>query len=318
MTSEGGATKGLEFGSMLPVIGPADVCNPDAHRRLATALENQGFDIAVVPGHVVLPENIVNSEYPYSPDGECPYDVSDDIYEAFTTLAHLAGVTDELRLGTNICVIPHRHPVLLTRQIVNLVAISDDRLELGAGVGWAREEFEALDVPFEERGGRTDEFFRILTRACSEGTFSFDGPYHSFNRLSFYPIPPDGSPPIWIGGASGAAFRRVGEFGDGWTSAWARPDKVASSRERIMNAWRDYDREGEPGIAITRPVHVGTDIDRSTDRPFIGEPSSIVDDIREYADAGVTRVYIDFYTKDTEEQLEQVDRFGEEVLPALR
>jgi len=319
MTSEEsvGATE-LEFGSMLPVIGPSEVCNPEAHRQLADELEEQGFDIAVVPGHIVLPESLVNTEYPYSPDGECPYNMSDDIFESFTTLAHLAGVTDELRLGTNVCVIPQRNPLLLTRQLVDLVAISEDRFELGAGVGWAREEFDALDVPFEERGGRTDEFFEILGRACSEGAFSFDGEYHSFDRLSFYPTPPNGRPPVWIGGDSGAAFRRVGEFGDGWTSAWARPDKIASSRDRIMNAWRDYERKGVPGIAITRPVHVGTDTTRSTDRPFIGDPESIVDDIREYIDAGVTRVYMDFYTKNIDEQLEQVRRFGEQVLPAFR
>jgi alkanesulfonate monooxygenase SsuD/methylene tetrahydromethanopterin reductase-like flavin-dependent oxidoreductase (luciferase family) len=122
---------------------------------------------------------------------------------------------------------------------------------------------------------------------------------------------------VWIGGRSGAAIRRVGEYGDGWTIFWDRPEQVRETRERIARAWADYDRAGEPGIAVTRPTQVAADPDRDPDRPLVGDAETVAADVRAYADAGTTRLVLDFYTRDPAEQATQIERWGERVLPLL-
>jgi probable F420-dependent oxidoreductase len=304
----------MEFGVLLPTLGTH--ASRDAIRRVATTAEEYGFDAVWAGDHVTFPAEIPD-EYPFSPTGESPFHVSQNAYDVFTVLSYLAGVTDSVEIGSNTCIVPYRHPVALARNALSVEALSDGRFDFGVGTGWMRTEFEVLDVPFEERGSRTDEFLELFERACAEGELSFDGPHHSFQETGFRPTPDRGRPKTWIGGRSGAAFRRVGQFGDGWTIFWDRPEDVAAARERIMHAWRDFDRDGEPEIALTRPIQVGSDHDRDSSRPFVGEPASVAADVEAYADAGVTRIVADFFTTDIEAQLEQVRRFGDGVIDAL-
>jgi len=177
----------------------------------------------------------VPDEYPFSPTGDAPVSVSDSIHNAFLALADLCRATRDIALGTNVYVVPYRHPVVLARQVLTLVALADGRFEFGVGAGWLRTEFEVLDVPFEERGSRTDEFLRLFERICEEGELRFDGPHHSFQRTGFRPVPKE-RPRVWVGGHSGAAFRRTAEFGDGRTILWLRPAEVRAARERLLAA----------------------------------------------------------------------------------
>lgn len=301
----------MAFGVTLSTFG--DHASPEAFRRVATAAESAGFDAVWVGDHVAFPADIPET-YPFSRSGKSPFDVSQNAYDAFLVLSHLASITDTIRLGTNTCIVPYRHPVVLAKHALTLESLSDGRFEFGVGVGWMDTEFEVLDVPFEERGARTDEFLRLFEELREHGECSFEGPHHSFQRTGFHPIPEFGRPPIWVGGRSGAAFRRVAEFGDGWTIFWDHPEDIASARERIMNAWTDYDRDGEPEIAVVRATHVGTDTDLDTDRPLIGSADSIREDVEAYREAGTTRVVIDFFTTDIDEQIEQIRRFGEQII----
>jgi alkanesulfonate monooxygenase SsuD/methylene tetrahydromethanopterin reductase-like flavin-dependent oxidoreductase (luciferase family) len=175
-------------------------------------------------------------------------------------------------------------------------------------------EFEVLDVPFEERGNRTDEFLELFEQLREDGSLSFAGPYHSFQETGFHPIPERGRPKMWIGGRSGAAFRRIGQFGDGWTIFWDRSADIATARKRIMRAWEDFDCAGIPEIALTRPIRLGSASDLNTSRPFVGEPASVLEDIDTYADAGVTRIVLDFFTTDIDAQLDQIQQFGDEII----
>ncbi|WP_254525765.1 LLM class flavin-dependent oxidoreductase [Natrinema caseinilyticum] len=231
-------------------------------------------------------------------------------------LNYLAGVTDNIDIGSSTCIVPYRHPVVLARNALTVEALSDGQFDFGIGTGWMKTEFEVLDVPYDERGGRTDEFLALFERICEEGELDFDGLHHSFQETSFHPVPGDDRPKTWIGGRSGAAFRRIGQYGDGWTIFWDRPDDIASARERIMRAWRDFDRDSEPEIALTRPIRLGSGPGLDDSRPLVGDPTSVMGDIDAYAEVGVTRIVLDFFTTDIEVQLDQVRRFGDEIIAA--
>jgi len=303
----------IEFGVILSPFGPH--VSPSFFKRLATTAEKKGFDIVWTGDHVAFPEKIPET-YPFTSSGEAPpaQGIEKDTYDSFNVLSYLANATDSIRLGTNVCIVPYRNPVLLAKQALSVEALSEGRFDFGVAPGWLETEFDVLNVPFEERGSRTDEFLEIFERACEEHEFSYDGPHHSFPTTGFYPAPEADRPPVWVGGFSGASFRRVAEFGDGWTIYGTRPDKVEEGRDRLQPAWNDYDREGRPRIAAGRSTHVGTDTDLDTDRPLIGSPSKIQDDIEEYIEAGTTHLFIDFFTLDPEEQIEHVERFGDKVI----
>ena len=306
-------TADVAFGVMLSTFG--EHATRDTFRRIGTTAEEVGFDAVWAGDHVTFPAEIPDT-YPFSRSGEAPFDVSDNAYDVFGVLSYLAGLTDEVRLGTNTCIVPYRHPVVLARNALTVEALAPGRFDFGVAPGWMRTEFEVLDVPYEERGARTDEFLRLWERVCEEGELAFDGPHHAFQETGFHPVP-DEAPPIWIGGRSGASIRRVGEFGDGWTIFWDRPDAVREMRDRIAAAWADHDRDGTPEIAVVRAAHVGTDTDLDTDRPMVGSPEAIAADVEGYADAGATLVMIDFFTRDVDEQVGQVERFGDEVISAI-
>lgn len=311
------AQTNLEFGVTLWNVGDHEYANPDAFRQVARTAETVGLDFLWAGEHVILPEEIPDT-YPFTPDGTAPLNSSQDTYDVFTLLGHLAGITDDLTVGTNVTVVPFRRPVVLAKSILTLHALTDGDFELGISPGWMETEFEVLDVPFEERGGRTDEFLEMFERICAEGELSFEGDYHSFQRTGFHPVPDDGeTPPIWIGGKSGATIRRIAQFGDGWSSFWDRPEDVRQMKSRLMNAWSDFDRDGEPEIAVARPVHVGTDTEHDTDRPFVGSVDSIIEDLEAYADAGMTRLVLTTYDTAVDAQVEQFERFGNQVLPSL-
>lgn len=307
----------MEFGVWLLNIGDHQYSNPDAFERVALAAEVNGFDVVCTGDHLVIPDEIPDT-YPSSSSGEAPLEVDQDVYEAFDLLSFVTGITDDIGLMVNICVVPYRHPVVLARNVLTVAALSDGRLEFGAGAGWMEPEFDILDVPFEERGARTDEFLSLYERILEERELFFDGEFHSFQQAGFHPVPDEeDAPTVWIGGKSGAAMRRVAEFGDGWTTTWTRAEEVGETRDRIANAWADYDRDGRPEIAVLRPAHLGTDTSLDQDRPLIGAADSVIDDVEEYASAGTTRMMITAYDTDVDAQIEQIERFGDEILPSF-
>lgn len=307
----------VTFEVTVPTATIAETVDPDHFRTLATVADQQGFDAISTGDHITIPDDVPN-EYPFSPSGESPLDSSDAIHEIFLALADVCQTTRDIRLGTNVCVVPYRHPLVLARQVLTLVSLSDGRFEFGVGVGWLRTEFEALGVPFEERGSRTDEFLDLFGRVCRDGTLSFDGPHHSFRTTGLHPVPDD-PPPILVGGHSSATFRRVAQHGDGWTIYWLRPGEIRTERARLLQAWKAHNRDGEPEIAVTRPVNVGTDTGQDTSRPLVGPPEKVIEDIERYIDAGVTRIVLalGFFQSDLDSQIRQLGRFAEDVMVAF-
>lgn len=303
----------LEFGYYLP--GFSGHARPDAWRRIAEVSDGR-IDALWMGDHVTLPESLEYEEYQFGSPEWAKIDTP--TYDVFEVLSYLAAITDEIHLGPNVCIAPLRHPIVLAKQALTLEALSEGRLELGVGVGWLKSEFDVLGIPFEQRGVLTDEFLDIFGEALDSGEVSYDGIHYQFERTGFYPTPDRGDGPrIWIGGYSGPAFRRTAEFGDGWIIVEKTPEEVVTARNRISNAWRDFDRTGEPEICAKHDVHIGDDPAETHRNVIVGEPTEIVSEIEAYVDAGTTHFVFEMPGETIKEEVNQIETFCTEVVPAF-
>lgn len=183
--------------------------------RLARLAEAAGFDSLFAVDHVVIPDDY-QSPYPYAPTRRLPGGRATAYPDPLIWMAYVAAATTRLRLMTAVIILPQRHPLVLAKQVATLDHLSGGRIELGIGVGWLREEFAALGVPFERRGRRADEYVAAMRALWREDGASFAGEFVNFERMSCNPKPVAGSVPIIVGGHTEAAARRAGRLGDGF------------------------------------------------------------------------------------------------------
>ncbi|HEY3066662.1 MAG TPA: LLM class F420-dependent oxidoreductase [Methylomirabilota bacterium] len=185
----------------------------DAVRRIACAIEDIGYDHIDVFDHVVM-------GFPREGRPAGPYDPAMPILEALMTLSHVAAVTSRVTLGTEVLVLPQREPTLVAKQVSTLDTLSGGRVRLGVGVGWQESEYEALGENFRTRGARMDEAIALLRTYWGERRVEVEGAHYRAPAMAMEPKPPQGRGlPIWIGGNSDAAYRRVGRLGDGWLAS---------------------------------------------------------------------------------------------------
>ena len=174
-------------------------------RTLGREAEARGFESIWVAEHVVLFDEY-ESQYPYSPDGKFPGGADTGLLEPLTALTYLAAVTDRIRLGTGICLVPQRNPVYTAKQVVDLDALSGGRVDFGVGVGWLAEEFEAVAAPFERRGARCDEYLQVMKTLWTDELSEHHGELYDLPACKMYPKPvQQPHPPIHVGGESAAA-----------------------------------------------------------------------------------------------------------------
>ncbi len=216
---------------------------PEGITKLAKAVEDIGFDQLDMFDHVIMGYPTDNRPAPMYPP-QMP------IMEALMMLAYMAASTTKIGLGTEVLVLPQRQPVLVAKQVSTLDTLSAGRMRLGVGVGWQVSEYDALEEDFGNRGQRMDEAIHLLRAYWSDEKIDFNGEHYTSTAMAMEPKPPQGRElPIWIGGNSARALRRVGELGDGWlATAIQNPEKAASMvatiREHAQNADRDPDGIG--------------------------------------------------------------------------
>lgn len=221
----------MKIGAFVPLAGPN--ANATFLRALGPALEERGFESVWVPEHVVLFDDY-ESKYPYAPDGKFPGGGDTGLLDPFSALTYLAAVTDTLRLGTGICLVPQRNPVYTAKQVADLDALSGGRVDFGIGIGWLREEFDALNVPFERRGRRTDDHLAVMKSLWTEDVSSYEGELYRLPEARLYPKPhQQPHPPILVGGESDAAMARAARLGQGWFGFNRGPDQVPEALERL-------------------------------------------------------------------------------------
>ncbi|MBY0400278.1 LLM class F420-dependent oxidoreductase [Myxococcota bacterium] len=212
----------MKFGLIFANVGPFG--QPEGLTHLARTAESVGFESLWTVEHVVIPKGYA-SRYPYSRDGRLPGGENAPIPDPFVWLAYAAAVTTKIRLATGIIILPQRHPFYVAKEAATLDVLSRGRAILGVGIGWLKEEFDSVGVPFESRAERTDESIEALRSLWSEGERAHSGNHYAWPAVASNPKPVQPRIPIVIGGHTKGAARRAARLGDGFFPA--RSDTLA-------------------------------------------------------------------------------------------
>ncbi|MEM7081085.1 MAG: LLM class F420-dependent oxidoreductase [Pseudomonadota bacterium] len=205
---------------------------PSFIKESAQLVEEMGFHGIWVPEHVLFFPAYASS-YPYSDTGRIPGD-PEGLLDPFTALTFVASCTERVRLGTGICLVPQRQPVYTAKMVADVDFLSSGRVDFGVGVGWLREEFENLGVDFSSRGALCDEYIDLMQALWMPGNSTFSGPTQSLQECHFNPKPIQSPhPPIYFGGESLAAMRRVAARGQGWYGYDLAPEDVGPKLETL-------------------------------------------------------------------------------------
>ena len=287
----------MEFGLHLPNAGP--FANGADILRVARAAEDLGFHSVWLFDHLFTPTNL-ESKYPYTPDGSYPMLPDFPFYDPVAVMSALAGATERIKFGTRVLIAAYRHPVVLAKELATTDAIAGGRMILGVGAGWMAEEFDAVDVPMEERFARLDEHVALMRQAWQQGTVAHEG--------RFGPQPPQAGStiPVIVGGHGDAALRRAARWGDGWAVS-AAADKLAADpdaavKERLDTLARCCEEEGR---SIDDLLLVG--------QGFLGMPA---DALRRQAELGIDVCDLMNFSP-TDQVLDEAKKFMDEVAPAL-
>jgi probable F420-dependent oxidoreductase len=224
----------MELG--LHALGIGTGARRDVIEQVARSAEDAGFATLWAGEHVVMVDEPA-SHYPYSEDGRIAVPAQADWLDPMLTLGCAAAATKTIGLATGVLLLPEHNPVIVAKQAATLDVLCDGRLSLGIGVGWSREEFEALGVPFERRAARTAEYVAAIRELWRAQSASFSGDFVSFDGIRVNPKPVGGRQlSIIVGGNSDAALGRVAAWGDGWYGFNLESPEAVRSRLEVLHA----------------------------------------------------------------------------------
>ncbi len=277
----------------------------DGIRRAALAAEQLGYDSVWTTDHIVVPEENID---PYG-----------RVFESLTTLAMVAMLTQRVKLGASILVLPMRDPILAAKQIATIDAASGGRVIVGLGVGWNEKEFRFLHADFHNRGKRLDEDIRLLRALWSDESVTFNGKFTQLDHAMSSPLPAqDGKLPIWIGGNDEPAWRRAAQYGDGWHATGPSPEEMAAGVKRI--------RELNPSKHFIISARLSIDINPNTSPTYqyrghtrhrlTGSPAAIRARLMEYDRAGAEMLALVF-PDDPVVQMAQIEQFAKEIMAGM-
>jgi probable F420-dependent oxidoreductase len=280
----------VKFGIAPINKGVASLDEMISHARLA---ESAGVESVWTFEHVVIPESY-ESRYPYSADGRMSAAPDTNYIDPLLALTAIAMETTTLRLGTGVNILPQSNPLLLAKQAASLDFISNGRFMLGAGIGWLREEFEAMGTPFEKRGARFDDYVQAMRKVWSGATVEHESEFLSWHGFKSYPVPVQTPLPVHIGGTKGKVFERVARHGDGW---YAPTGSIRQLTEQLDELRRACDAAGrnmdEIEITAMWPLKDGAD------------------GVRRYEDIGVHRLTVPLLAIWPDEAAAKIGELGE-------
>jgi probable F420-dependent oxidoreductase len=284
--------------------------------QLASAAEEAGFTGIAFSDHMIYPEDL-KSPYPYGNDGKPHWLPTTPFVDPWVAMGHVAAVTSRVRFVTNIFVLPSRDPFTVAKAVGTAAVLSNNRVSIGVGVGWMREEYEVQQQDFATRGERCEEMIEVMRRLWTGEMVSYEGKHYSFPTLQMAPMPTE-IPPVYMGGYAPAVRDRVARIADGWISTNADPEQLA-------NDWDDMKRRLDGHGRSTEGF-----------RYFAVCPSLKLDDYKRRADIGVTTIQSQPWTlfandedarsrlnwpknpASLELRLEGIKRFGDEVIGPLK
>jgi len=269
---------------------------PDELLDMARLADDSGYHGIAVSDHVFYPEKL-STPYPYTPDGSPPFMPGTPWPDPWVLIGAMGAVTTRLRFMTNVYVAPARNPFLVAKQVGTAAVLSGDRVALGVGAGWMREEFEQLGQPFGDRGRRLDEMIEVVRALWRGGMVEHHGEHYDFHRLQMSPVP-TAPVPIYCGGQSRRAIERATRL-DGWIGNAYTPEQAVELVGRVRRE-RD-DRAFEVIVSL------------------LARPDA--DLYRRMEDAGVTGLLCAPWTRpdatDASARRAAVERFAETVVARL-
>lgn len=302
----------MKFGICLPIRRDTSV---DFNIELGKTAEALGFDSVWASDHVVIPDSAAGR-------------FTEIFYDPLTTLSAIASVTREIMIGTSVIILPYRNPVVLAKSLATLDCLSGGRLVFGVAAGWLKEEFDALNVPFENRGELTDEYLEVISELWMKDRPFYRGKWFNFSDISFLPKPlQKPRPAIWIGGSSGKVLERVARYGDRWHPTWLNPDQVAGKAGRLREIAKSNGRNPrEIGISVRNRIYLQGPGNYEAAKPaehdsmfvFKGTFEEIRKQIEQYRKAGVDYLVFDPAAVNDEDNLRYTEEISANIINYFR
>ncbi len=279
----------MQYGVHLPQLGRT------ADRRTliewAEEADRLGLHSGWVSDHVAWPRQI-ESKYPYTDDGSFPGGFDMPWLDPLGTLMFVAARTERLKLGTTVLILGYRPPVLTAKFWASLDVLSEGRTLLGVGVGWMKEEFDVLGMPYDHRGARGDEQLEVFDRLFSNANPSFDGRFYQFPEIGFSPKPVQSPVPIWVGGNSDAAFRRTARYGHCFHAAFQKRATVVEEWAAVRAACEAIGRDpGEVELSIR--LYLDPEARMEPAKSIQGSADQMAATVADWAAIGVDHILVD-------------------------
>jgi probable F420-dependent oxidoreductase len=294
----------MDIGCHLPNQGP--LATREALATFARAADERGVASLWVSDHVIFPRTATGSY----PGGRFPHPPDKAYLEPVVTLTAAAMCTTRARLGASVFILGHRHPVVMAKMLTSIDALSEGRLIVGVGVGWWKEELEMLGAPFHRRGRQADEALQVFKALWTQDNPSFEGEFFRIRDLGFAPKPVQKPyPPIWVGGDSPGAFRRVATLGNGWHATSKTPAQFSDALGRLRKA-ADEARRAFESIELSLRFEL-------TDELLGQGTQAVVDALAAYKRLGLKHIVLQFRRDDLGRMLEILDVVTTAVRPAV-
>ena len=307
----------MKFGVCLPNFPFGVKPSRDAISGIAQAAERLNYDSVWLSDHVLVPKD--KPRYGH-------------LYEVLTTMAYVAGMTQRIYLGTSVLVLPQRDAILAAKQIATLDDLSGGRVIIGVGVGWIEGEYNNLGADFHRRGRHLNEAMQVMKTLWQNDDPQYEGEFYNFKDVLFNPKPAQaGGPPLWVGGSSDAAIRRIATLGDGWHADDSPLDQLRAVTAQVQRLTAENGRSVEISLRRTvdlRPAAAeagllaqpttGGGVDQAGRWPggtagaLTGSLSEVKDFIKQTAEIGVSHFVFQFEHNTQEEHLAQIELFAKE------
>ncbi len=295
----------MRFGVHIPHVG--HLASRENIATFVRRAEELGFHSLWVSDHIVIPQGM-ETRYPGRASGRFPVTPDMPFLEPLITLAYAASLTQRMLLGTSVLILPMRHPIIVAKELATLDVLSGGRLIFGVGVGWLKEEFDALGASFAGRGPRTDEYLEAIISLWTQDDPSFEGSHVRVQGIGFAPKPlQKPRPPIWVGGVSPGALKRAGRYGDAWhATGLISPQELSGKFQEVQNYARKAGRDPSAIALSVRLDGVGRQ-----------DPQQVIPYLQELKAIGVSHALVAFPARTLEASLELMERFASQVIPPL-